>query len=381
MVFEHPYVSADDKISPGRAGEGEAIAEDLATQSLVLLKNDGKVLPISPQTKSIALIGPAASDKVEVLGSWRYEADSGRTVSIKEGMNRALPAAIDLKTSKGCDYENENRDGFAAAVDLAKHSDLVILCLGEAAHMSGENASRSSLRLPGAQEDLALTVAETGTPVVLVVSSGRPVDLQRLEPRMKAVLAIWQPGTKTGTAVANVLFGKSNPSGRLAVTWPRSSAQIPIYHNMHPRARIEADQGTYQDMPSTPLYEFGYGLSYTTFRYGSIKLDSESVKPGGDLVATVTVTNTGQVDGSETVFWFINRPVASITQPIKELKFFEKASIPAGTSREFRFDINPERDLTFRNGQGESLLEAGVINLMVGGQRTSFRLKNNQRKR
>ncbi len=374
-LFEHPYTDEDNKISVERLNEGKKMAEDLAEQSLVLLKNEGNILPISPQTKRIALIGPVAADKSEVLGSWRYAAEVSRTVSIEQGLREALPSHTSLKSEPGCAFNDDNRDGFAAAVKLARQSDLVILCLGEMAHMSGENASRSSLRLPGVQEELAQAIAETGRPVVLVISSGRPVELQRLEPKMNAILSIWQPGARTGSAVAKILLGLRNPSGRLAVSWPRSSGQIPIFHNMHLRARGDSSQGAYQDILTTPQYEFGYGLSYTTFNYSPIVLASDTVTPGGELTAEITVTNTGKVEGSETVFWFINDPAASITQPIKELKHFEKASIPAGSSRVFRFVIKPERDLAFRDGEGNSILEPGVINLMAGGQKNSFRVE------
>lgn len=375
-LFEHPYVVAGDKISPERSLEGEQIAEKLAVQSLVLLKNEREILPISRQTQRIALIGPVATDKSEVLGSWRYAADANRTISIEQGLREALPASVSLQTERGCDFENDKREGFSAAIELSKKSDLVILCVGETAKMSGENASRSSLRLPGVQEELALALAETGKPVLLVISSGRPVELQRLEPKMTAILAIWQPGTKTGSAVAKVLTGACNPSGRLAVTWPRSNGQIPIFHNMHARARDEKGQGEYQDLPTTPQYEFGYGLSYTKFTYSPIVLKSQTVKPHGELLAEITVTNSGKVDGTETLFWFIHDPVASITQPIKELKRFEKADIPAGKSRVFQFTIQPQRDIAFRNGQGDSILETGTIELMTGGQKASFRVKN-----
>jgi beta-glucosidase len=373
-LFDHPYRAKGEKLSAERLKEGEKLAEDLAAQSLVLLKNEDSTLPVSGQTQRIALIGPLAADKVEVLGAWTYASDTRRTISIEQGLRAALPSNVSLKKERGCDFNDDKRDGFAAAVELAKQSDLIILCLGERALMSGENASRGALKLPGVQEELALALAETGKPVVLVISSGRPLELQRLEPKMKAILSIWQPGTKTGSAVAGILSGQINPSGRLAVTWPHSSGQIPIFHNMHIRARGDGPQGAYQDIPTSPLYEFGHGLSYTTFRYGPITLQSATVKPGGELVAEVTVTNTGKVEGSETAFWFINDPVASITQPIRELKFFEKAAIPAGASRVFRFVIQPERDLAFRNGEGDSILESGVINLMVGGQKTSFRV-------
>ena len=371
-LFEHPYTNDNTSLSFEASQQGEQLAEDLAVQSLVLLKNEGNLLPISKPVERVALIGPVAADQSEVLGSWKYAGIKNRTVSIEQGLRDILPDRVHLQTERGCGFDDDKRDGFAAAVELAKQSDIVVLCLGERDFMSGENASRSSLRLPGVQEELALALAETGKPVVLLIASGRPVELQRLEPKMKAILALWQPGTKTGVAVAKVLTGQKNPSGRLAVTWPRTSGQIPIYHNMHGRARGDTSQGAYQDLPTTPQYEFGYGLSYTTFSYSQIKLNTTTVKPGGEIMAEVTVTNTGKVDGNETVFWFINHPVASITQPLKDLKHFEKALIPAGTSRVFQFPIQPERDLSFRNGQGDSILESGVVNLMTGGEKASF---------
>jgi beta-glucosidase len=374
-IFEHPYTTPGDGVTPERRKEGEQIAEELAEQSQVLLKNEGGILPLSPRVTRIALIGPMAADKSEVLGAWAYAAQSDRTITIERGLREALPPDVTLQTERGCDIEDGKRDGFAAAIDLAKQSDLVILCLGERAIMTGENASRSSLKLPGAQEDLALAVAETGKPVVLLVSSGRPVELQRLEPKMQAILALWQPGTMTGSAVAKLLTGQANPSGRLSVTWPRSAGQIPIYHDMHPRARRESDMGNYKDAPTTPQWEFGHGLSYTSFSYSPIRLDKNTVTQDGELTAEVTVANTGKMDGSETVFWFIHRPVASITQPIKELKYFEKASIPAGGSRVFRFTIDPARDLAFRDSQGNPVLEPGGIDLMAGNQTASFQLE------
>ena len=373
-LFEHPYVVEGATISPERSKEGGQLAEDVATQSLVLLKNAENKLPISRKIHRIALIGPAARDKSEVLGSWIYAANPDKTISVEQGLRDALPASVSLQTERGCEFDNDNRSGFTAALKLARQSDLVILCVGETAKMSGENASRSSLRLPGVQEELAMALAETGVPIVLVISSGRPLELQRLEPKITAILAIWQPGSKAGSAVAQVLTGQCNPSGRLAVTWPRSSGQIPIYHNMHPR-RDGKYAGDYQDLPTTPQYEFGYGLSYTKFSYSPIVLNSKTVNPGGELLAEVTVTNTGNMDGAETVFWFIRDPVASITQPIKDLKHFEKAVIPAGASRVFSFAIQPERDLAFRNGQGDSVLESGSIKLMAGGQEAIFRVK------
>jgi beta-glucosidase len=237
--------------------------------------------------------------------------------------------------------------------------------------MSGENTSRSSIRLPGAQEDLALEVAAAGKPMVLLLSAGRPIELQRIEKKMDAILAIWQSGTRGGPAIADILVGRRSPSGRLSVTFPRTTGQIPIYHNMRPRARL-GDMGTYKDISTTPLYEFGHGLSYTTFDYGPIVLSSDRVAPGKTLAAEVTVRNTGKMAAAETVFWFIRQPAASITRPFKDLKHFEKADIPAGGSRVFRFDIDPDRDLSYPDADGRRILDRGEIILLAGPHQARF---------
>ena len=191
---------------------------------------------------------------------------------------------------------------------------------------------------------------------------------------MGAVVAAWQGGSRAGAALADILLGRRNPSGRLAVTWPRTTGQIPIYHNMRPRGRL-GDQGAYQDMPTTPLYAFGHGLSYTAFGYSPLRLDRTEVADGGKLTAEVTVTNTGAREGVETVFWFIRDPVASITRPLKELKFFEQAALSPGASRVFRFEIDPIRDLSFPDADGRRLLEPGEIILTAGGQSATFRVR------
>jgi beta-glucosidase len=190
---------------------------------------------------------------------------------------------------------------------------------------------------------------------------------------MSAILATWQGGSRAAAAAAELVLGHRNPSGRLAVTWPRTTGQIPLYHNMRPRARL-GQEGAYQDIPTTPLYEYGYGLSYTTFSYSPLRLDHAEVGKGGRLTAEVTVTNTGARDGAETVLWFIRDPAASITRPLKELKHFEKAPISAGASRVFRFEIEPARDLAFPDADGRPVLEAGEIILQVGGQSAPFQV-------
>ena len=246
-------------------------------------------------------------------------------------------------------------------------ADVVIVCLGEKRGWSGENASRSTIALPEIQEQFLETVAATGKPVVLVLSSGRPLDVTRMEKHADAMLEIWQPGVCAGPAVAGILSGRYNPSGRLAITFPYTTGQIPIYYDRRNSGR-RGTQGLYQDIPSTPMYDFGYGLSYTTFEYGPVTVSSEEVSKDGTLTAEVVVTNTGDVDGKETVHWFICDPYSRLTRPVKELKFFEKQMIKAGESRTFRFEIEPLRDLGFVDENGNRYVDSGEYRIIVKDQ-------------
>ncbi|MBI2515532.1 MAG: glycoside hydrolase family 3 C-terminal domain-containing protein [Opitutae bacterium] len=371
-LFERPYAEAnaltDAAPDPGQF----ALLEELAARSLVLLKNDG-VLPLAASARRIALLGPLAADSAPLLGCWAQYGQPAETQSIAQALKERLPAGVQLRVEQGCSIQGAASDNPAAAVEVARESDLVILCVGEDGPMSGENASRTTLRLAGRQEELVQAVAATGKPIVLVLVSGRPLELAAFEGKMSAIVAAWAGGTRAAAALADTLLGRRNPSGRLAVTWPRTTGQIPLYHNMRPRGR-GGDQGAYRDMPTTPLYEFAHGLGYTTFGYGALRLDRTEVKPDGRLVAEVTVTNTGACEGVETVFWFIRDPAASITRPLKELKHFEQASLAPGASRVFRFAIEPRRDLSFPDDDGRSVLEPGEIILLVGGQSASFRV-------
>lgn len=387
-LFEHPYTEAPRDAGSELAANDLALAEEFAARSMVLLKNSG-VLPFSPAVERIALIGPLADDGAALLGSWAQQGRHEEAATIEAGLRQRIPTGVRIDVALGCRLEGGDQAGFGVAVALARDADLVVLCLGESAGMSGENASRSTLRLPGFQEELALAVVAVGKPVVLLIVSGRPVELARVEPAMAAIFALWQPGTRGGAAIADLLLGRREPVGRLAVTWPRTTGQIPLYHQMRPRARPGRD-GAYQDIETTPQYEFGDGLGYTTFSYSRIrfadahggahaggpasKIEIDANAPS--LVAEVTVNNTGKRDGTETVLWFIRDPVASITRPLKELKHFEQASIPVGGSRVFRFEINPRRDLSFPNAEGELILEPGRIILFAGPEKTEFTVTN-----
>ncbi len=369
-LFEHPLVKPSPLTGAAPTPDQLALAEEFAVRSSVLLKNSG-VLPLGPDVHRIALIGPLASDQADLLGCWSAQGRPAEATSIEAGLRERLPAGVTLQVAAGCPIEGGAGADIPAAVKLARESDVVVLCLGEAAWMSGENASRSTLRLPGLQEELGLAVAATGKPVVLLLVSGRPVNLTALEPKMAAILMLWQPGTRGGAAAADLLLGRANPSGRLSVTWPRSAGQIPIYHNMRPRART-GTQGAYQDIPTTPLYDFGHGLSYTTFAFSPIRLSAPTVSPGHTLTAEVTVTNTGQRDGIETVLWFIRDPIARITRPLRQLKHFESAPVAAGASRVFRFEIDPARDLSYPDAEGRRILEPGEILLYAGPESAPF---------
>ena len=371
-LFEHPYAEANALTSAAPNSTQLAFAEEFAARSIVLLKNNG-VLPLATGARRIALVGPLAVVGAPLLGCWAQQGKGQETPSIADALRERLPARVKLTVEAGCSIQGDPKDDLAPALAAARKADLTLLCVGEEGGMSGENASRTTLRLAGRQEELVRHVLATGKPVVLVIVSGRPIDIHEFEPRLGAVVAAWGGGSRAGAALADILLGLRNPVGRLAVTWPRTAGQIPLYHNMRPRARIGTD-GEYKDFPTTPLYEFGHGLGYTTFRYSPLRLDRTEVGMDGRITAEVTVTNTGAREGVETVFWFIRDPAASITRPLKELKHFEQATLAPGANRTFRFEIDPLRDLSFPDADGRRILEPGEIILLAGNQQAAFRL-------
>lgn len=249
---------------------------------------------------------------------------------------------------------------------------MVVLFLGEKNDWTGENTSRSTISLPAVQEKLVATIKQTGKPIVLILTNGRPLALANIEPDVDAILEAWQPGTFGAPVIAEILSGKINPSGKLDITFPLTTGQIPTYYNMRQRARPYS--GKYQDIPTDPLYWFGYGLSYTDFRYGDVNLSTNKVRKNQHLIAEIEVENIGKMDGKETVHWFISHPAASISRPHKELKYFEKKNIRSGEKMIYRFDLEPERDLAFPDAKGNALLENGDYYLLVGKQKVKFEL-------
>jgi len=370
-LFENPYTPASKEEERFKLPESMKIAEKLAEESIVLLKNENKALPLAG-TPKIAVVGPMAKSQWHLLGSWRAQGKSEDAITIYQGLENEYKNKAQLTYAAGCDFDGEDKSGFEEAKSLAANADVIIVCLGEKAQWSGENASRSSIALPQIQEDLVAELKKTGKPVILLLSSGRPLELTRLEKMSDAMLQIWQPGIAGGNPIAGIISGRINPSGKLSMTFPYSTGQIPIYYNHRQSARPH--QGKYQDIPSTPLYEFAHGLSYTTYEYSDITVSSSQVKRGQKPSAQITVKNTGKMDGAETVHWFICDPVSTISRPVKELKHFEKQMIKKGESRTFIFEIDLEKDLGFVNGEGKRFLEAGEYFIMVKDKKIKIEL-------
>lgn len=364
-LFERPYTPVTNEKDRFFRPQSMAVAAQLAAESMVLLKNDNQILPLTNK-KKIAVVGPMAKNGWDLLGSWCGHGKDTDVEMLYDGLTAEFGGDAELRYAMGCKPQGNDRSGFAGALDVARWADVVIVCLGEMLTWSGENASRSTIALPQIQEELVKELKEAGKPVILVLSNGRPLELNRMEPLCDAILEIWQPGINGARSMAGILSGRINPSGKLAMTFPYSTGQIPIYYNRRKSGR--GHQGFYKDITSDPLYPFGHGLSYTEFKYGTVTPSATKVKRGDKLSAEVTVTNTGSRDGAETVHWFISDPYCSITRPVKELKHFEKQLIKAGETKTFRFDIDLERDFGFVNEDGKRFLEAGEYHILVQGQ-------------
>lgn len=361
-LFERPYIDVRPAEDIYLQPEAVAHAEEMAQESMVLLKNDNAVLPLKGVAK-IAVVGPLADTQKELIGNWVARGKPADVVPILTGMKEEFVDA-QIVYAPGCGFEEMDEASVKAALEAAGSADVVVACLGERTGWSGENCSRSSIALPEVQEEFLRRIKAAGKPVVVLVASGRPVDLSRIAPMSDALLEIWMPGITAGRAVSGILSGKYNPSGRLPMTFPYTTGQIPIYYNRRSPAR-RGTQGWYKDIQIEPMYEFGYGLSYSEFEYSPISLSADRVAKDGKVTATVTVKNTSDVDGMETVQWYICDPVCRITRPVKELKHFEKRLVKAGESEVFTFEIDPMRDLSFVDNKGERFLDCGEYYIFV----------------
>ena len=371
-LFDKPYSTVVDESARYLQAESKAVAAKLAAESMVLLKNNAKTLPLTSSVKEIALIGPMGINKSNLLGAWSFNGKENDVESISEGLFKEFGNTAKINSAKGCDFDGNDESGFAEALAVAQKSDVILVCLGEKKEWSGENASRSSIALPAIQEKLVQELKKAGKPIVLILSNGRPLELVRLEPLADAIVEIWQPGVAGGSALAGILSGRINPSGKLSMTFPLTTGQIPTYYNMRQSARPFAKQGDYQDISTEPLYWLGHGLSYTTFTDGDVKLSSTKIKKNEKLTVEVEVSNTGDVKGVETVLWYISDPACSISRPMKELKFFEKKELAAGAKTTFKFEIDPNRDLSYVDSDGKRFLEAGDYYVIVNNQKIKF---------
>jgi beta-glucosidase len=311
-------------------------------------------------------------DSINMMGSWEGMGKAKDVEPIAESLKKEFSKNSALSFAKGCNFDGNDSTGFAEARKMALNSDLIVLLMGEKKNWSGENSSRSSIALPIIQEQLIVEMNKLGKPVVLVLSSGRPLELIRINNKANAIVEMWQPGTKGGVALAGILSGRHNPSGKLSITFPQTTGQIPMHYNARPSA--VKGLGFAQDVPKEPMYTFGHGLSYSKFEYGAAKLSVDTIRKSEKLVAEIEVSNAGSVDGKETVLWFISDPFATISRPVKELKYFEKKTLKAGEKAIYKFEIDPMRDLSYPNRKGDRILEAGEFYILVNDQKVKFEL-------
>jgi len=367
-LFDDPYRRGSAWPHGARDAERRELARDVGRRAIVLLTHRAPVLPLSSDIRRIALIGPLAAASREMLGPW---ASAGRTLdaaSILDGLNAALPQCR-IDHAPGVDIEGQSTDGISAALDLCRGAEVVVLCLGEAAAMSGEAASRADLGLPGRQRALAEAVLDLGRPVVVVLSSGRPLTLPWLFERADAILATWFLGREAGHAVADVLTGRFNPSGRLPLSWPREVGQIPIFYRQRPTGRPtkvgEHYSSSYLDVPATPQFPFGHGLSYSRFALLDLKCDPSSAKAGEFVQVSVTVSNDSDVDGEATLFLFVHDLVASVAPPLLELKGVRKVVLRGHEQGRVTWPL-PTDDLSFLGPNLNPVLEPGRFEIHVG---------------
>jgi beta-glucosidase len=367
-LFEHPYV--DISQIPEKTMQPADIAAErtAASRSMVLLKNENGALPLSSGLKSVAVVGPLGNDKADPLGPWSGKGEPEAVVTLKEGIEGALPGAT-VTAAEGCDPECTSEAGFAEAVAAAQSAEVTVVALGESAAMSGEASSRANLDVPGRQQQLLDAIAATGKPFVVVLMNGHPLTLEEVAAKSPAILEAWFPGIQAGNAIADVLFGKVDPGGKLPVTFPRSVGQLPLYYNHEPTGR-PADPNNkytskYLDEPVTPLYPFGYGLSYTKFGISNVSLSSATMSPKGVVEVSADVTNEGSVAGDEVVQLYIHDPVASIEQPVRRLRGFQRVTLEPGETKSVKFRLG-SADVGFYDEMGNLVVEPGQIEVFLG---------------
>jgi beta-glucosidase len=367
-LFERPYVDPALERTVLLAPAHRVAAREIAARSMVLLKNERNVLPLAPSVRSVALIGPLGDDRANMMGNWIGDGKAEDVVTLLAGLQAALPSAS-ITHTRGADIVGESTAGFDEAVAAARRADVAVLAVGESGEMSGEATSRSSLDLPGVQLDLVKAVQATGMPVVVVLFNGRPLSIGWIAEHVPAILEAWFPGTEAGHAIADVLVGSVNPAGKLPVTFPRAVGQVPIYYNHKSTGRPPtADNkftSKYIDLPWTPLYPYGYGLSYTTFEIRDLRLSAPTIPPDGQVRVTASLTNTGSRAGDEVVQLYIQDVASTVTRPVRELKGFARVSVAPGETRQVEFVLTPA-ELGFYDRDMRFVVEPGTFKVWVG---------------
>jgi len=368
-LFDHPYTDEAREPTALLRPESIRLAREIAGRSMVLLKNDRETLPLNKNLGSIAVIGPLADERRAPLGWWAGDGKEENTVTPLAGIKAKVSPQTKVVYAKGCEINSDSTAGFQEAVNLAKASDVAVVFVGESHEWAGEAASRSTLDLPGRQMELVQAIQATGKPTIVVLVNGRPLSIGWIVNNVPGILESWMGGSESGNAIADILFGDVNPGAKLPVTFPRTVGQVPIYYNhMNTGRPPEAENrytSKYIDSPWTPLFPFGYGLSYTTFKISNLQLSAARIGANGKLTVSVEVENTGKRAGDEVVQLYIRDLVASMSRPVKELKGFQRITLQSGEKRRVEFVLGHEQ-LGFWNREMRYVVEPGEFRVMVG---------------
>jgi beta-glucosidase len=384
-LFDDPYkfCSTEREKKELNNPEHTKAAREIAAKSIVLLKNERDVLPLSKGLKTIAFIGPMVKSKRDNHGFWAVDlkdVDSTYIVSQWEGLENKVGKRTKILYAKGCGVESKSKEGFADALLVASQAEVIILSIGENWNKSGEAKSKSNLQLPGVQEELVKELQKTGKPIVILINAGRPLVFDWIADNMPTIVYTWWLGSEAGNAIADVLFGDYNPSGKLPMTFPRNEGQIPVYYNHFNTGRPPVNEDKnyktgYIDLPNSPKFPFGFGLSYTTFEYSDLKLSKKTMKNNETITVSVNIKNTGSVKGEEVVQLYLRDKVSSVVRPIIELKDFQKISLNRGETKTIQFTIDNQK-LSFYNNALDFVSEPGDFDLMIGSSSADIRLRD-----
>lgn len=377
-LFEHPYADVDKAVKIIHSAEHQNLALQVAREGIVLLKNEKNVLPLKKDLHSIAVIGPNADNGLNQLGDYSPQIVPQHLTTVLEGIQKKVSAATRVIYAKGCEVIGGGKEGFAKAIDAAKQADVAVVVVGEhprdGTHgvqpTDGEGYDVASLDLTGEQEDLVEAIVQTGRPTIVVLINGRPLSVRWIAEHVPAIVEAWEPGERGGEAVARMLFGDDNPNGRLAITIPRSVGQLPVYYNYKPSKAYWLSRGWthvpgYADMPGTPLYSFGYGLSYTQFKESNLRIEPKQISPVGKTRVTLDVENLGKLAGVETVQLYVHEQFAPVATPVKQLRGFERVALVPGEKKTVTFTLGPE-DLQLLNSDMHWVVVPGTFDILVG---------------